>query len=75
MVVVAGATPLNYLILINAMEVLPQLYGRVLVPMAVVEELKNPEAPAAVRAWVAKPPGWLEVRPGVQAIPHWRRRT
>ena len=64
MVVVADTTPLNYLILINAIEVLSQLYGRVLVPMAVVEELKNPEASATVRAGVAKPPGWLEVRPG-----------
>ncbi|MGH9351149.1 MAG: DUF3368 domain-containing protein [Terriglobia bacterium] len=63
MLVIADTTPLNYLILINAIEILPQLYGRVLIPTAVVEELKNPEAPAAARAWTENPPGWLDVRP------------
>jgi len=63
MVVIADTTPLNYLVLIRAIEVLPQLYGRVLVPVAVVAELKNPEAPEVVRAWIMKPPDWLDVRP------------
>ncbi len=30
--IVADTTPLNYLVLIEAIEILPQLYGRVLIP-------------------------------------------
>ena len=33
-VVVSDATPLNYLVLIEAVEILPRLYGRVLIPPA-----------------------------------------
>lgn len=41
---------------------LPKLFDRVLVPQAVRDELANPEAPAAVCAWIAQAPAWLEVR-------------
>ena len=63
MIVIADTTPLNYLVLIDRVDVLPQLYGRVLIPLAVWEELQRPETPEAVRAWVAQPPAWLEIRP------------
>lgn len=62
MVVIADTTPLNYLVLIEEVEILPQLYGRVFIPLAVWEEFQRPETPDAVRAWVAQPPVWLEVR-------------
>ena len=42
---------------------LPKLFDRVLAPQAVRDELANPEAPAAVRAWIARAPAWLDVRP------------
>lgn len=35
MIVVADSTPINYLILIEEIEVLPKLYGRVIIPRAV----------------------------------------
>jgi len=41
---------------------LPQLYGRVLIPQAVYDELQQERTPAPVRAWVANRPAWLEVR-------------
>jgi predicted nucleic acid-binding protein len=63
MIVIADTTPLNYLVLIDRVEILPRLYGRVLIPLAVWEEFQRPETPAAVQAWVAQPPAWLEVRP------------
>jgi predicted nucleic acid-binding protein len=63
MIVIADTTPLNYLVLIDRVEVLPQLYGRVLIPLAVWEEMQRPETPDVVRAWVAQPPAWLEIRP------------
>ena len=49
MIVVADTTPINYLILIGETEVLPKLYGRVVIPPAVHEELTNSRAPASVR--------------------------
>jgi predicted nucleic acid-binding protein len=61
MIVVADTTPLNYLILIGAIYVLPRLYGRVVIPLAVHEELTHSGAPASVRAWIAQPPDWLEI--------------
>jgi predicted nucleic acid-binding protein len=63
MIVIADTTPLNYLVLIDRVEVLPRLYGRGLIPVAVWEEFQRPETPEAVRAWVARPPAWLGIRP------------
>lgn len=50
-VVVADTSPLNYLILIEATDVLPRLYGSVVVPRQVIAELTATEAPDSVRAW------------------------
>ena len=62
-VVISDTSPLNYLILIGEAEVLPHLYGAVLVPSAVVEELRRAGTPPAVRRWVSDPPSWLEIIP------------
>jgi predicted nucleic acid-binding protein len=62
MIVVSDTSPLNYLVLIEAVEVLPAIFGRVVVPPAVIEELQAPGAPDAVNAWISAPPSWLEVR-------------
>jgi predicted nucleic acid-binding protein len=61
--VVADTGPLNYLVLTGDIWLLPRLFDRVLAPQAVRDELANPEAPAAVRAWIAQAPAWLEVQP------------
>jgi hypothetical protein len=62
-VVVTDTTPLNYLILIGQIDILPQLFTQVLVPAAVMTELRHPQAPAAVRTWANDPaPHWLEIR-------------
>ena len=39
MIVIADTSPINYLILIGEIEVLSALYGRVLIPPSVREEL------------------------------------
>jgi hypothetical protein len=44
MIVVADTSPLNYLILIEQIHLLELLYGRVLVPHAVLDELLSPFA-------------------------------
>jgi predicted nucleic acid-binding protein len=59
--IVSDTTPLNYLVLIEAVELLPRLYQRALIPPAVRDELTRPRAPETVRLWIAQPPSWLEV--------------
>ncbi len=55
MIVIADSSPL-YFILLEQAEVLRKLYGRVIVPEAVVRELKAEKAPDVVRqmdVWTA----------------------
>jgi predicted nucleic acid-binding protein len=61
-IVVADTTPLQYLILIQHEHILPALYGRVVVPPAVIAELSRDETPQPVRDWLKSAPEWLEVR-------------
>ena len=69
MIVVADATPLQYLVRIEAVHVLQPLYERVLVPQSVAHELQQPQTPAAVRVWIAPPPAWCEICPDPPADP------
>lgn len=62
MIVVADTSPINYLVLIEEIGILPKMYGRVVIPHTVREELVRASAPQLVRAWVGHPPVWLEVR-------------
>ena len=65
MIVVADSGPLHYLILLDQTELLPRLYGQVIVPEAVFKELTSGRTPQPVREWLSKPPSWLHV----QAVP------
>ena len=55
--------PLHYLVLIEQIAVLSSLYGQVIIPSAVWEELQRPQTPEVVRRWMAHPPPWLDMRP------------
>ena len=61
-VVIADSSPLNYLTMIGSVDVLHQLYGAVVVPQQVIDELVDPAAPHAVRAWASNLPHWIDVR-------------
>ena len=61
MIVVADTSPINYLILIGQVDILETLYGRILIPHTVHEEMLSPKAPQSVRAWASDPPHWLEL--------------
>jgi len=61
-VIIANTTPINYLVLIDHIAVLPQLYAHVIIPQAVFGELQEEGTPAKVKVWVAAHPAWLEVR-------------
>ncbi len=62
MIVIAVISPLHYLVLLEHSEILQHLYGRVIIPRAVVRELQAERTPPRVRQWIASPPSWLEVR-------------
>jgi predicted nucleic acid-binding protein len=64
--VVADTSPLNYLVLIGQVEILPALFERIFVPQTVQNELRQNEAPESVRRWIAAPPSWLEIVPTEQ---------
>ena len=69
MVVIADTSPLNYLVLTEYAEVLPRLYGQVVIPHAVFQELLHPNAPPAVARWIASAPAWLVVDQNVRSLP------
>lgn len=62
MIVVCDTSPINYLILIGQIEILPQIFGQVFVPKAVFNELQNTDAPIKVRNWLENIPDWLVVK-------------
>jgi len=61
-VVIADTSPINYLVLIGEIEILPRLYTRIVVPEDVFIELIDEGAPREVREWTAHHPDWMEVR-------------
>jgi predicted nucleic acid-binding protein len=62
MLIVADTSPINYLVLIESVHVLPSLYGRIVIPPEVLTELRNATGSEAVRTWSASTPPWLEVK-------------
>jgi predicted nucleic acid-binding protein len=67
MIVVADTSPINYLILIDEIDILAEMYGRVVIPHAVREDLLRPSTPEVVRNWISTSPDWIEVRSPVHA--------
>lgn len=62
MIVVSDTTPINHLILVGKIFVLPELLGKVIIPAAVFEELQAGKTPPKVKAFIENLPEWLEVR-------------
>jgi predicted nucleic acid-binding protein len=59
--VIADTGPVNYLILIGHIELLPRMFEQVVLPAAVQTELSHSLAPPAVQRWIAVVPEWLEI--------------
>jgi len=62
MPIVADATVFRYLVIAEATDILPALFGTVLVPPAVVGELQHEHTPPRVRAWWVTMPPWGHVQ-------------
>lgn len=68
-IVVSDSTPLHYLVLIGRDSILQKLYGEVIVPPGVLQELSHPSAPTEISIWAKSPPVWLTVRTPVSIPP------
>ncbi len=62
MLVVTDTTPLNYLVLIAQVDTMAALFGSVIIPQAVADELRHPRAPELVQQWIAAPPAWCSIQ-------------
>jgi predicted nucleic acid-binding protein len=61
MLVISDASPLNVLIRIERVALLPKLFNGIVIPPAVEAELNDPRAPKEVRDFLRSGPSWLEV--------------
>jgi predicted nucleic acid-binding protein len=62
MIVVSDTSPICYLLLIDQISILQELYDVVVIPQAVADELNASESPPVVQNWIAKPPDWLQIQ-------------
>ena len=72
--VVSSSSPISYLVLIGEEDLLPALYGHVLTPEAVRQELSHPEGPEPVREWMLSSPSWITTREGLSEARRPRSR-
>lgn len=62
MIIIADTTPLHYLVIIGEVEVLKELFGSIIIPQAVFDELRRDRTPRQVKDWLDSQPQWLEVK-------------
>ena len=62
MVIISDTSPINYLVLIGKQDILTTLFGRIIIPGAVLHELQRKGTPKAVRNWMANRPPWVEIK-------------
>lgn len=61
MLVVSDTSPICYLILIDLIDLLPQIYSQILIPEVVRDELVDQDAPVRVQQWMSHLPTWAIV--------------
>lgn len=69
MLVVADNAPLNHLVRLGTVDVLRVLFGRVVIPSQVADEMLHSRTPDIVRSFVAHPPGWLTIQQPIRVEP------
>ncbi len=62
MIIISDTSPINYLILINEINLLPQLFDKIIIPQAVWNELQDSGSPQDVKDWVFSNPGWIKIK-------------
>jgi predicted nucleic acid-binding protein len=61
-VVVSDTSPLHYLILCGAENILPSLFQQIVIPPTVFNELQQLNTPPQVRQWASALPKWVTVQ-------------
>jgi len=67
LLVVADTSPINYLLETGYIELLPILYGQVILPTAVHSELSSKGSSEIVRVWAGAPPAWISIQSPAQS--------
>lgn len=62
MIIISDTTPLHYLILIEKEEILPALFGEIIIPEAVFAEMTHERTPAEILKWIKNPPLWIQIK-------------
>ncbi len=62
MIVVSDTSPLNYLVLIGQEDLLQRLFGNVIIPQVVFDELKGKGAPIRILEWAKDLPAWIHIQ-------------
>ena len=60
--VVSDSGPIHYLVLCEVIHILPSLYGQLVIPSSVADELTHAHAPAPVSAWIRSLPAWASIQ-------------
>ena len=68
-IVVSDTGPIHYLLLLGLDSLLPTLFERIIVPPAVVSELRHPNTPPLVREWARSFPEWVQVSAPTTPVP------
>jgi predicted nucleic acid-binding protein len=63
MIIVSDTSPLNYLILIDCQYVPPALFGQIIIPQAVLNELQHAKTPEKSRIGLLQNPLGLKSEP------------
>ena len=56
MIVVADTSPINYLLLIDQIDLLPRLFEQIIIPNIVRDEMLDSSAPPILQRWITNPP-------------------
>lgn len=62
MIIISDTTPLRYLIQIEKVDILEKLFGKIIIPEKVAEELQRAKTPQKVKDLIQSNPAWLEIR-------------
>jgi len=63
MIVICDNSAFSALAEAELLDLLPQLFGFVMIPEAVRRECAHPNAPKSLRDWINEEPRWLQVAP------------
>ncbi|MCU0238436.1 MAG: DUF3368 domain-containing protein [Pyrinomonadaceae bacterium] len=65
MIIISDTSPLNYLVLIDEIDLLEKIYQSVIIPSSVYAELNHQKTSQKVRNWLAEKPNWLIIKSAV----------